>query len=393
MTSTLPSGPKPTKETYLAALRILKEHHQNAEEEHQLVRNSPNKAMAGKSVLCGEEIVLAKPPGENTATSLLKTAKTVAPKEPTKSTKMPTKEPEAQMSAKVVKPSQASSKSVKMNPITQSSKRAHHISSEALKAEPKETIKLGSKATRRFTVVAGLLPNFRLDKSTKIKVAETLKELNCWSDDELAVEEEEEDNDSDSTDSEFEAKRAVPPPVPETTPAAVPLTAHNKSMKKTAPAGLIKSTVVSKTAGNNSSNKAHAYLQEQKEQAKRKAKEAMVKKAIKLFVRVRKEEMDAHCKQQWATNGKHAVERAMIARVAAARWDRILRQAMPVAVDRFANVIENKIILRANIVFACTLLSFEPVCLFFFVLCVSCIVAHCCDIRTFYFVATQAREA
>jgi hypothetical protein len=178
----LPSGPKPTKEAYLSTLRTLKEHHQNTEEEHKLVRNSPVKTTAGKAMLCTEEVITTKPAETKiVATTILKSAilsKSVAVKE---AVKIVAKEhappPQAPVTQGLPKPN-------KIPSSTQGTKRVIQTESLRQQAKQKEKLRLGRKATRRFTVLAGMLPNFNLDKSTKLQVAETLQEMNCWSDDE-----------------------------------------------------------------------------------------------------------------------------------------------------------------------------------------------------------------
>jgi hypothetical protein len=345
----LPSGPKPTKEAYLSTLRTLKEHHQNTEEEHKLVRNSPVKTTAGKAVLCTEEVITAKPVEAKkiVTTTVLKSvnlSKAMAMKD---EVKILAKEHAPPPKVPVTP---ALKKANKITPSTQSTKRVIQTESLKQQAKQKEKLRLGRKATRRFTVLAGMLPNFNLDKSTKLQVAETLKEMNCWSDDEPeeGMSSFAEGDDDESTDSEAEQPIKQGSKQLESAPAIAQST--NKSTKNI-PAASAKVNAEDSTSSSSRAavlanfTKAvkpaqakpkgpHAYLEEQKELARKKAKEAMVKKAIKLYVRVRKDEVETQRKQQWAASGKYALERSIVAKVAAARWNRILSQAFPLAMDK-----------------------------------------------------------
>lgn len=366
----IPSGPRPTKETYLATLRTLKEHHNNTEEEHNLVRNSPIKAAVGKAKLCVEEVVLTKQAEETpvhvltqkkqksvaikgglegiarreiASTREQQDSKTVVPAATASHTTFANKGIDRQVTHSTALGT-VSTKSAKFTAVSQSSKRVSAGTTDPVanhEAQRKKKLKLGRKATRRFTVLAGMLPNLKLDKSIKLEVAETLKEMDCWSDDEpeSGMASVAEDSDSDSSASEAEHNDST-----QLMGASSTSLQMGKSMKSAAPGVSTKLTnlaavvgaskKVKSAAAEGKSTKAHAYLEQQKETARQKAKEAMVKKAIKLYVRVRKDETEARRRQEWLTSGKYAVERAVTAKFAATRWYRILDQALPVAVAR-----------------------------------------------------------
>lgn len=68
-------------------------------------------------------------------------------------------------------------------------------------------LRLGTKASRKFTMIEQHMPGFRLDVQLKLSIATTLKDLNCWSDEEDSGTEKEKqcyisDDSSNSSDSE-----------------------------------------------------------------------------------------------------------------------------------------------------------------------------------------------
>jgi hypothetical protein len=78
----------------------------------------------------------------------------------------------------------------------------------------------------------------------------------------------------------------------------------------------------------------NAYLQEQKELARQKAKETIVKKAVKVYVKLRKDEHDRLHKSHWATTGRLAVEKAVRDKIIMFRINRIMTTAFNNAVEK-----------------------------------------------------------
>jgi hypothetical protein len=361
--SSVPSGPKPTKETYLATLRILKEYQQNNDEDHTAQRNSPVKSKMGKAVLCTEEVILAAETIKATtelnnkhASSIILGAKNSSVKTlaPTASTQTaPVAQPTVAVPAKTVTIAESPSKSVKIAPSQQSMKSPQGGSVQSgmsqkvkpgqtpaapLSPTPEEVVKLGRKANRRFTQVLTVLPNVHLDKSMKLKVATELKKMDCWSDD---------DPDENGTldtvhdfehSSDSEDDSVAPAAKPNAPEASVKLSgkstknAVGASSKITnghaAPTGNLKSD------GKSGKVAVNAYLQEQKELARQKAKETIVKKAVKVYVKLRKDEHDRLHKSHWATTGRLAVEKAVRDKIIMFRINRIMTTAFNNAVEK-----------------------------------------------------------
>lgn len=354
MSSSVPSGPKPTKEAYLTALRTLKEQHKSAEEDMKLMKNSPVKSMKGKPVFALEEIVQEKVETTITPSIQLKGKHStgLSSKPSKKESNTAATAPQENSSSMSAKPTKASSvvRSVKFT-----KQKAIEVSSSKTMESVKETkeVKLGKKATRRFTAVAGMLPNLRLNKSIKLEIASALMSLECWSDDEPDVNlsmdsshHSEDETDSDS-DVGFESSTGggLPP----------------ESFKEPQFASVKLSAPITDKAANSVKKKAkseegksvkHAYLEKQREEARRKAKQAIVQKAVKLYVRVRKKEAEDSRKQYWATSGKKTVESMVISKMTNFRVNKIINQGFLIAVDRWVVFLLNDFrrVLLCNII-------------------------------------------
>ena len=335
MESTLPSGPKPTKEAYLSNLRTLKEHHKSGDDDMIAQRNSPLKSMKGKAVLCIEELIAEKEAAETKlllGTKVISDGSVLSKKialsvknnvvvnAPSKPLRVPVP------IAKVATASTGNSapNHVVSKPIP---RKSENVTVAVVQEKP---IKLGRKATRRFAKMSEILPNYKLDKSIKREVVTELQKLNCWSDDE------EEDlsskdalggaGDDESSDSECESgKRQAPAATVDCSMRQAVL--GNTSLVENAPGPRAKKT-------QKGSSSKHAYLEQQKEQARLKARTAIVKKAVKVFVRMRKEEMDLYKKNHFALHGKASLERALIEKLVVFRVNKIMNAAFSSAVER-----------------------------------------------------------
>jgi hypothetical protein len=163
--------------------------------------------------------------------------------------------------------------------------------------------------------------------------------MDCWSDDEpdesaslgTIHDESEESSDSD--------EEAITPVLPTNTSGAS-VKISGKSSKNLPSASAKITTTAATPAGNMKSDgksgkvAVNAYLQQQKEEARRKAKETIVKKAVKVYVKLRKDEHDRLHKSHWATTGKLAVEKAVREKIATFRVNRILTTAFASAVEK-----------------------------------------------------------
>jgi hypothetical protein len=187
--------------------------------------------------------------------------------------------------------------------------------------------------------VLTVLPNVHLDKSMKLKVATELKKMDCWSDDEP---------DENSLDTIHDFEHSSDSEDESVAPAAKPIAPNasvklsEKSGKNTVGASSKITTAASaavpagnmKSDGKSSKVAVNAYLQEQKELARRKAKEAIVKKAVKVYVKLRKDEHDRLHKSHWATTGRLAVEKTVRDKIITFRINRIMTTAFNNAVEK-----------------------------------------------------------
>jgi len=191
MNSIIPSDPKPTKEAYLTALRILRENHK--------VSDDPTGSPLRRAQLfTGEESRITNTTDANASdaadpiNSFLATIALGGRSErrniPTSS--LPTR------NVSLLVPQSPVSEIPASQPVNNTP--FGNGSSEKLKKPVNEPvqrlsngsdstggiIKFGRKATRRFTIVSNMLPKYKLDEVAKQKIAVALKEINCWSDDE-----------------------------------------------------------------------------------------------------------------------------------------------------------------------------------------------------------------
>lgn len=341
MQTVLPSGPKPTKETYLANLRVLKEQHISLDEP---MRSPTSKSYKNRRLLCSEDIIHPSNPETNLPTNL--------ESKPVNNTTLAIK-----LGPKIVDAAQdtvvppSPSKSVKIS--------AGGVSRKInLLAEPQLVTRFGRKATLRFQMVAKKMPKYNFDLSVKQRVATELKNMNCWSDDEdyesTRIDRSKSGEGSDESDSDgsygFEEKtpkRSKPETLKTkhpTSPVGGARTTqqHSPTAKSTKNVGFHGASTKSNAPETSpkanksgmSSKGPQAYLEPQKEKQRAEAKERLIKKVIKLILKMRKEEEDAFKKRQMEGQNKLTPQQKLaIQKIAAMRVNRMVARGLSMAVE------------------------------------------------------------
>lgn len=324
MQSNVPSGPKPTKEAYLNTLRILKEQHVSLDEP---ARSPTSKSFKSRIVLCSEDVVHPHhpetkpvPANNNQNNRHVPSAVRLGAKHTVK-----IEEPVVQQS-KAVKISSGASK--KHTTVTQP-------------AEPEMVSRFGRKATLRFQILSKRMPKYRLDFPMKQKIATELKNLQCWSDDDdfesmkVASTSRDSNEESDS-DGSYGFEEKTPKAVPVITtkqPAQVTQSTknvgfHGASVKENGPDSSPKANKSSK------SGKQHAYLEEQKEKQRAETRDRIIKKAVKLLLKMRKEEEEAFKRRQLEGQSKLTPQQKLaIQKIAAMRVNRMIARGLSSAVE------------------------------------------------------------
>jgi hypothetical protein len=212
-----------------------------------------------------------------------------------------------------------------------------------------------------------MLPKYKLDEKAKQKIAIALKDLNCWSDDDdyeavnklRKIEEDSSDSESDCEQSlESLASTKYVPKAPKLQSSLLstksrslqPMQSRRNSVfTRTSVISEKRNTDVTSSAGSNKIDQLvkpkytviqtkHqsaklAYLEQQKEVQRMKAKEIIVKKAVKLIMKLRTEEMTAKQRHSQHHN-LSTLERLSIESIATTRVNRIIKQGIGIAIDR-----------------------------------------------------------
>lgn len=375
MSSIIPSDPKPTKEAYLTALRILRENHK--------VSDDPTGSPLRRAQLfTGEESRITSttdatvPDATDPINSFLANIALGGRSErrniPTPSLPIrkasvflsentSEKNPDSQTLNNLLIDNGSSEKSKKVA-IEQVQRLSNGSDSTGA------VIKFGRKATRRFTMVSNMLPKYKLDEVAKQKIAVALKEINCWSDDDdyeavKKLKAIEEDSDLSGSDSDQELSLE-----------ALASQKHTHQSVKAMGNTLKEANLVSKkyrglhpqTSSKNASfqpappastsakerpnlmrpkhtiyqtkqqTAKQAYLEQQKELQRQQAKEVVVKKAVKLIIKLRAEEESQQKRSELAKKyNLSTLAMLSIESIALARVSKILKQALVLAVDKY----------------------------------------------------------
>ena len=375
MNSIIPSDPKPTKEAYLTALRILRENHKISDDP----TGSP---LRRAQLFTGEESRITNvtdanaPDATDPINSFLanialggrsERRNIPTPSLPTRNASLlvpqsPVIETPASQPVNTAPIGSCSSEKLKNSANTPLQRLSNGSDSTG------GIIKFGRKATRRFTMVSNMLPKYKLDEVAKQKIAVALKEINCWSDDEdyeavkklKAIEEDSDLSSGSDSDQELSLEALASKKHTHQSVKAMGNTLKDfnlvsKKYRGLHPQTSSKSATIQPTPPAQTSAKERpnlmrpkhtiyqtkqqtakqAYLEQQKELQRQQAKEIVVKKAVKLIIKLRAEEETQQKRSELAKKYNLSnLAMLSIESIAMARVGKILKQALVLAVDK-----------------------------------------------------------